>query len=205
MCNESILGYVSGTKWAKIPWAKLCNNPSAWIKPECTPDGFQWADPSKIRIGDIFLLLDHWRDRQWQHLSLLIWVTSCPLFKNASPSLEHRQQYHSDNSTDSSSSHNDGSNVNSSDPHPNEHSRSACILDSDCSSYLTHFSDNFRLISEETDDNPFSAKSPSPNPNQSNEWGRPEEDSQMNSSSSHHENSPPDDLGMFNNSSHCWM
>jgi hypothetical protein len=61
LCDTQVLGYVSGKKKAIIPWAKLCKNPSSWIRPECAPDGFQWADPSKIRINDVFSLLDHWR------------------------------------------------------------------------------------------------------------------------------------------------
>ncbi|KAN0135027.1 hypothetical protein V8E53_007145 [Lactarius tabidus] len=41
---------------------------------KCTPDGFTWADPSKICIGDIHLILEHWRERKRQCLNPLIWM-----------------------------------------------------------------------------------------------------------------------------------
>lgn len=72
-----------------IPWAKLCQDPSSWIKPECAPDEFQWADPSKIRIGDVFRLIDHWRQRQAHGLKPLIWLSSCPLLEDAEQQSEH--------------------------------------------------------------------------------------------------------------------
>ncbi|KAI9437927.1 hypothetical protein BJY52DRAFT_1229961 [Lactarius psammicola] len=62
--------YVSGKKKATIPWAKLSQDPTSWINPECVPDGFQWADPFKLHIGDMFELLKHWRQRK-QDPSLL--------------------------------------------------------------------------------------------------------------------------------------
>jgi hypothetical protein len=81
-CDTGALGYISGKTKVTIPWAKLCQDPSSWIKPECTPDGFKWADPSKIRIGDVFRLLDHWRQQQTHHLKPLIWASLCPLLED---------------------------------------------------------------------------------------------------------------------------
>jgi hypothetical protein len=72
-------GFISGKKNAKIPWAKVSSNPTAWIGEECFPSGFQWADPSKIRVGQVFRLLDHWRQRQKDGLSPLIWNPTCEL------------------------------------------------------------------------------------------------------------------------------
>ena len=161
ICNACILGYASGAKQAKIPWAKLCKDPSSWIEPECTPDGFQWADPSKICIGKIFRLLDHWRERQQQHLNPLIWVTSCPLLKNASSSLEDRQHYQSDHSTDSSPDNDDRVESSSPDPHPNsEPPRLNPVSDSD-------LGNSDIPISEEQCD-PLSAGIHSSNSNSSN-------------------------------------
>lgn len=75
------LGYTSQNKQVKIPWAKLSQDPDSWIQPECAPDGFEWANPSKIHIGEVFHLLDHWRERQKEHLKPLIWVSTCPPLK----------------------------------------------------------------------------------------------------------------------------
>ena len=52
---------------------------------ECIPDGFEWKDPSKIHVGEVFRLLDHWRDREDQGLEPLVWIQTSPLFKNANP------------------------------------------------------------------------------------------------------------------------
>ena len=117
--NICILEYISGRKILKLPWAKIVDDPCSWIEPECVPDGFQWADPSKIRIGDIFPLLAHWRERRRQRLSPLIWVTTCPLLRHASPTFEDRQRYQSDSSTGSSSSDGIRPEPSSPDPHPN--------------------------------------------------------------------------------------
>ena len=119
-----ILEYVSGRKTVKIPWGKISDDPSSWVEAECIPDGFQWADPSKIRIADVFKLFEHWRERKRQHLTPLIWVATCPLLRNASPTFDDRQQYHSDD-PDSSSSDMAGPEPSSSDPQLNsENSRS---------------------------------------------------------------------------------
>lgn len=96
MCNTGILGYVSGKAKVTIPWSKLCEDPSSWIEPECVPDGFQWADPSKLRIGEVFRLLEHWRQRTEHRLKPLIWVSSCALLEDVEKPLEHRRgQQHS--------------------------------------------------------------------------------------------------------------
>ncbi len=70
---------MSRKKNATIPWNKLSSNPSAWIRDECFPSGFQWADPSKIRVDEVFQLLDHWKQRQKDGLTPLIWNPSCEL------------------------------------------------------------------------------------------------------------------------------
>ncbi|KAF8268580.1 hypothetical protein EI94DRAFT_1800312 [Lactarius quietus] len=69
-----------------IPWGSLVNDPLSWIPQECIPDGFEWKDPSKIQIGEIFCLLRHWRDRQDQGHAPLTWVPSCPAFQEGQPS-----------------------------------------------------------------------------------------------------------------------
>ena len=144
MCDQSLSGYISGKKKATIPWAKLCEDPSSWIKPECVPDGFQWADPSKIRIGDVFRLLDHWRTRKQNHLEPLIWVSSCPLLEDVEHQSEHcggqeqssESSSDSDSDTDSTSDHETHSNSEdgfspSSDngTHPNSEKHSSSSSD----------------------------------------------------------------------------
>ena len=47
---------------------------------ECYPEGFSWADPSKIHKSEVFRLLDHWRQREKEGLTPLIWNPSCELF-----------------------------------------------------------------------------------------------------------------------------
>jgi hypothetical protein len=59
------------------------SNPTLWIVADCTPDRFEWKDPSKIQIDEVFLLLDHWRACQGMGLDPLIWVSTCPLFQDA--------------------------------------------------------------------------------------------------------------------------
>ncbi|KAI9450742.1 hypothetical protein BJY52DRAFT_1227032 [Lactarius psammicola] len=109
--HELSVDYFSCKK-ATIPWAKLSQDPSSWIKPECVPDGFQWADPSKLRIGDVFDLLKHWRQRKQDHLEPPIWVSSCPLLKDVEQPSKHRRAPKSalpnsdDNSTEDEESEN---------------------------------------------------------------------------------------------------
>ncbi|KAH9035919.1 hypothetical protein EDB85DRAFT_1889093 [Lactarius pseudohatsudake] len=69
-------GFISGRKNATIPWSKLSCDPTAWIEEECFPLGFPWVDPSKLRLVQIFQLLDHWRQRQKEGLIPLIWNPS---------------------------------------------------------------------------------------------------------------------------------
>jgi len=75
-------GFLTGKKMQIIPWGALVKDPSSWILDESIPDGFEWKDPSKIQIGEIFRLLDHWRDRKDQGLNPIIWVPTCPLFQD---------------------------------------------------------------------------------------------------------------------------
>ncbi|KAH9032407.1 hypothetical protein EDB83DRAFT_2319161 [Lactarius deliciosus] len=74
---------VSGRAQATIPWAKITINPTSWIDEGCYPSGFRWADPSKVRVGDIFNLFDHWRQRKHDGLPPLIWNPSCELLSDA--------------------------------------------------------------------------------------------------------------------------
>jgi hypothetical protein len=46
------------------------------------PDGFEWKDPSKIQIEDVYCLLDHLKACQNTELKPLIWASTCPLFEN---------------------------------------------------------------------------------------------------------------------------
>jgi hypothetical protein len=85
----------------KIPWSKLSSDPSAWITPECFPPDFQWADPSKIRVGQVFRLLDHWRQRQKSGLAPLIWNPSCELLTDVdqlSQQVRNQRSTHTDHS-----------------------------------------------------------------------------------------------------------
>lgn len=73
------ISYKSQKAKVTIPWAKLCQDPTSWITADSTPNGFQWADPSKIRIAEVFRLLAHWRHREVAGLEPLEWALSCPL------------------------------------------------------------------------------------------------------------------------------
>ncbi len=85
------LGFVTGRKKQIVPWGTLVKDPSSWISGECVPDGFEWKDPSKIQIGEIFRLLYHWMDRQEQGLDPLIWLPTCPIFQDVEhPSTRRR-------------------------------------------------------------------------------------------------------------------
>ncbi|KAH9172395.1 hypothetical protein EDB89DRAFT_1906250 [Lactarius sanguifluus] len=64
--------YVTRKPKLIIPWGSLVKDPSSWIIDECTPDHFEWKDPSKIQIGEVFHILDHWRHRQDQGIGPLI-------------------------------------------------------------------------------------------------------------------------------------
>jgi hypothetical protein len=78
-----VLGYMSRKKQAKITWTELSNDPSIWIESECAPDVFPWADPSKICIDDVYMLLENWSKQEARGLKPLIWASSCPLLKGA--------------------------------------------------------------------------------------------------------------------------
>ncbi|KAH9000688.1 hypothetical protein EDB86DRAFT_3075150 [Lactarius hatsudake] len=75
--------FISGKPYATIPWAKLSTTPAAWIQEECYPPGFQWADPSKIRLNDVHDLLIYWRQRKEDGLTPLIWNPSCELLADS--------------------------------------------------------------------------------------------------------------------------
>ncbi|KAH9074355.1 hypothetical protein EDB83DRAFT_2516178 [Lactarius deliciosus] len=99
-CNAHIR-YISGRKNATIPWSKVSSDPPAWIEQECYPLGFLWVDPSKLRLVQVFQLLDHWRQRKRDGLILLIWNPSCELLANVDqpePHLRNPQQTHRRNS-----------------------------------------------------------------------------------------------------------
>jgi hypothetical protein len=86
-------GFITGHKNQVISWGSLAMDPSSWIDRECTPDGFVWKDPSKIRIGEIHRLLDHWRDRIDRGLIGLVWVPTCPLFQDQVNAPSHRRRF----------------------------------------------------------------------------------------------------------------
>src|ERR1700735_3732086 len=88
MINIYKLGFMTGNKKQVIPWGSLIKDPTSWMIAECIPDGFEWKDPSKIHVGEVFRLLDHWRDREDQGLDPLAWVLTSPLFKNTDRSLK---------------------------------------------------------------------------------------------------------------------
>ncbi|KAF8261683.1 hypothetical protein EI94DRAFT_1888976 [Lactarius quietus] len=69
--------YTSGKKNATISWSKLANDLDDWIVEECYPENFAWADLSKLRVAQVFQLLDHWRQHEDNGLSPLIWNSSC--------------------------------------------------------------------------------------------------------------------------------
>ncbi len=89
LLHKCALGYISGKRKAIVPWAKVATDPTAWIDEECYPPGFKWADPSKIQVGQVFRLLDHWRQRQNSGLTPLIWNPSCGLLANTNRRSEH--------------------------------------------------------------------------------------------------------------------
>ncbi|KAI9430761.1 hypothetical protein H4582DRAFT_2063414 [Lactarius indigo] len=81
--------FISGKCNLTIPWAKLSTAPTAWIEEECYPPGFQWADPSKIRLDDVHDLLIYWRQQKEDGLTPLIWNPSCELLAEAEKTSEH--------------------------------------------------------------------------------------------------------------------
>ncbi|KAH9062594.1 hypothetical protein EDB83DRAFT_2315452 [Lactarius deliciosus] len=95
-CNTHIR-YISGRKNATVPWSKLSSDPPAWIEEECYPLGFLWVDPSKLRLVQVFQLLEHWRQRKRDGLIPLIWNPSCELLANVDqpvPRLRNPQRTH---------------------------------------------------------------------------------------------------------------
>jgi hypothetical protein len=103
---KCMLGFISGKPKVTIPWGRLCEDPSLWIRPECFPTDFPWGDPSKIRVGDVFRLLEHWEQRREQHLKPLIWASTCPILADVdrSSSSEHTSGQSSTDDSDRSDS-----------------------------------------------------------------------------------------------------
>jgi hypothetical protein len=66
-------------------------NLTSWITADCTPDGFEWKDPSKIQIEDVYHLLDYWRACQDSELEPLIWASTCPLFEDKNKTAKNVQ------------------------------------------------------------------------------------------------------------------
>ncbi|KAH9047244.1 hypothetical protein EDB84DRAFT_1435042 [Lactarius hengduanensis] len=66
--------YVTRKAKQTIPWGSLVKDSSSWIEDDCSPNDFEWKDPSKIQIGEVFRLLYYWRDRQDQGIGpLMVW------------------------------------------------------------------------------------------------------------------------------------
>ena len=86
-------GFKTGKKLQIIPWGAFVKDPSSWMNSECFPPSFQWKDPSKIQIGEVFRLLDHWWDRKSRDLDTIIWVPTCPLFQNRDSSKRIRSTH----------------------------------------------------------------------------------------------------------------
>ncbi|KAH9017443.1 hypothetical protein EDB84DRAFT_1566833 [Lactarius hengduanensis] len=107
--------FISGKKNATISWSKLSSDPSGWIEEDCFPSGFQWADPSKIRSGHVFELLDHWRQREKAGLTPLIWNRSCDLLADVDEPAQHRND-HSDDEDEYENFANEIRDVSSSQP-----------------------------------------------------------------------------------------
>ncbi|KAF8265972.1 hypothetical protein EI94DRAFT_1803700 [Lactarius quietus] len=83
--------FISGKNKAYIPWAKVTKDPTAWIYEECYPPGFQWADPSKIWVNEVFHLFDHWRQRKQSRLDPIIWNPSCKIMADIERPVRRRQ------------------------------------------------------------------------------------------------------------------
>jgi hypothetical protein len=69
----------------------VVTNLTSWITADCTPDGFEWKDPSKIQIEDVYHLLDYWRACQDSELEPLIWASTCPLFEDKNKTAKNVQ------------------------------------------------------------------------------------------------------------------
>ena len=62
--------------------------------PDCISDGFEWKDPSKIQIAEIFCLLAHWKAHQDEELNPLIWALTCPFLQDSNNAARHVQTAH---------------------------------------------------------------------------------------------------------------
>ena len=86
-----MLGFLTGDKGKIIPWGSIMKDQTSWIMEESIPDGFQWKNPSKIQREEVYCLLDHWRAHQDNGLEPLIWVPTCPIFKDSEKTAKHMQ------------------------------------------------------------------------------------------------------------------
>ncbi|KAF8271899.1 hypothetical protein EI94DRAFT_1697896 [Lactarius quietus] len=85
--------FISRKKKAYIPWAKVTKDPTAWIYEECYPPGFQWADPSKIRVNEVFRLFDHWRQWKQSGFNPIIWNPSCEIMADIERPVRRKQTW----------------------------------------------------------------------------------------------------------------
>ena len=46
-----------------FPWADLYNSKDMFIAPKTLPDGFNIRDPLKMVVGEVEVLINHWRER----------------------------------------------------------------------------------------------------------------------------------------------
>jgi hypothetical protein len=79
--NIYVLEQITGIA-KSVAWKDMSKDPPSFLLEECYPKDFEWMHPSKIRIGEAFRLLDHWRSRIDNRQEPLIWVTSSKLFEN---------------------------------------------------------------------------------------------------------------------------
>ncbi|KAI9438460.1 hypothetical protein BJY52DRAFT_1229805 [Lactarius psammicola] len=118
---------------------------------QCVPDGFQWADPLKLHIGNVFDLLNHWRQRKQDHLEPLIWVSSCPLLKDVKQPSKHRQApkrrqgHDTDVGGPNDSSDSESSPTSSSDDPSSSDANHSALPNSDDNSTEDEESENFDL------------------------------------------------------------
>ena len=131
---------------------------------ECYPEGFAWADPSKIHKSEVFRLLDHWRQREKDGLTPLIWNRACELFNDGeicsrTIGIKKQKEAHS------SSTSPDGSLPSSPDPYPNSDEKDSEEEDfcADLAKIPSSDSDNPESVSSSDHQSP----SPSPPPRHS--------------------------------------
>ncbi|KAF8265470.1 hypothetical protein EI94DRAFT_1702459 [Lactarius quietus] len=77
--------FISRKMKAYIPWAKVTMDLTAWINEECYPPGFQWVDPSKIWVNEVFHLFDNGRQPKQSRFNPIIWNPSLHSSNNHEP------------------------------------------------------------------------------------------------------------------------